>query len=812
MKISYNWLNQYIDLNESPEEVSELLTSIGLEVEGIEHFESVRGGLKGLVVGEVMEKWQHPNADRLSCTKVDVGRSDLLSIVCGAPNVAKGQKVIVATVGATLYPTAGDPFEIKKSKIRGEVSEGMICAEDEIGTGGSHDGILILDASIKVGTVASELFNIEFDTVFEIGLTPNRADAASHYGVARDLKAVLAQRKGRKIELCRPSLDGFNPTKKDRIIPVRVENKEACPRYVGVTISGLTVTSSPSWLQNKLKAIGVRPINNVVDVTNYINHAFGQPLHAFDAAAIDGNEVVVRTATQGSKFTTLDDEERELNENDLMICNANEAMCIAGVFGGAKSGVSESTKTVFLESAYFNPVWVRKTAKRHAIHSDASFRFERGIDPNNTAYAARLAAQMIAELGGGYISSDVSDTHPDKVDDFEVIYRVDKANAFIGHEIPVEDIETILNGLDIRISEKNESVWKLSVPPFKVDVTREADVIEEILRIYGYDAIPFSSQIKSSIGDIKPPASTLARKATTELLVGNGFLECMSNSMIDEACTSLSKEWDENDIVRVNNPLSSEMGIMRPAMVFTALQNAAYNINRQQLNIKQFEFGNIYRQSEKGFFEEERLGVVVCGAQISDSWRMQELSADWYFLKATLEQILRRLGIDGSKLKAEPTKNDWFSFGMDWKSGDKVVVSGGQVSTSMKKAFDIKQKEVYYVEVRWAQLVKLRQESISIGELPKYPSVRRDLALLVDQVIEYSQLEVLAYQTERKLLKNVNLFDVYEGKGLQEGKKSYALSFSLRDENKTLTDEEVDKVMSRLLERFKREVGAELRG
>ena len=812
MKISYNWLSQYIHLDESPAEVSELLTSIGLEVEGEESFESLKGGLKGLVVGKVIEKWQHPNADRLSCTKVDVGSGELLPIVCGAPNVAEGQKVIVATVGTMLYPEGGDPFEIKKSKIRGEVSLGMICAEDEIGVGQSHDGIMILPEETSIGTSAAKIFKIETDTIFEIGLTPNRADAASHFGVARDLKAVLAHRKGKKIELCRPSVEGFAAANTDLTIPVSVENEEACPRYVGVTISGLTISSSPDWLQIKLKAVGVRPINNVVDVTNYINHAFGQPLHALDADKIDGNKVVVKTLANGSTFTTLDDEERKLNENDLMICNKNEGMCIAGVFGGAKSGVTNSTTKVFLESAYFNPVWVRKTAKRHAIHSDASFRFERGIDPNNTVYAAKLAATMIAEIAGGEISSNLSDTHPEAFPNFEVTYRIDKANAFIGHEILDSDTRRILEGLDIEVLEQNGNNWLLSIPPFKVDVTREADVIEEVLRIYGYDAIPFTSQIKSSIGDIKPPATALAKKAITELLVGNGFLECMSNSMVDEKYAALSSEWQPTQVVHVNNPLSSEMGIMRPAMVFSVLQSAAYNLNRQQYNLKQFEFGNIYREKDTGFFEEQRLGIAVSGNQISDSWRLADTPADWSFLRGTLEQIIHRLGINVGKLKSEETTNDWFEYGMDWKLGEKVVISGGQISSEMKKAFEIKQKDVFYIEIRWSDLVRLRKESISIGDLPKYPAVRRDLALLVDQAVNYAELERLAYQTERKLLKAVNLFDVYEGKGLPAGKKSYALAFSLRDENKTLTDKEVDKTMNRLLERFKREVGAELRG
>lgn len=811
MKISYNWLSQYIQLEESPEEIAELLTSIGLEVEGLETFESLPGGLKGLVVGEVKEKWQHPNADRLSCTKVDVGSGELLSIVCGAPNVAAGQKVIVATVGAKLYPSEGEPFEIKKAKIRGESSTGMICAEDEIGVGESHDGIMVLPEDTKVGIPANELFEVETDHVFEIGLTPNRADAASHYGVARDLKAALIHRKGKKAVLCRPSVQPVSLAHPPLSIPVKVENADACPRYVGVTISDITVQPSPAWLQNKLKAVGVRPINNVVDVTNYINHAFGQPLHAFDVAKIEGNEVVVRTMPAKTIFTTLDEEERELDANDLMICNANNGMCIAGVFGGITSGVTESTTAVFLESAYFNPVWVRKTAKRHGLHTDASFRFERGIDPNNTAYAAQIAAQMIAELGGGQISSELSDTHPGDFPPFEVSYRTDKANAFIGLDIAEQDTERILNGLEIEVMEKKDTNWKLSVPPFKVDVTREADVIEEVLRIYGYDAVPFTSQIKSTVKDMKPSESTLAREAINQLLIGNGFLECMSNSMVDQRYGALSKEWPEDAMVQLNNPLSSEMGIMRPALIFSALQSASYNLNRQQTNLKLFEFGNIYRSTQEGFFEEERLSITVSGQQISDSWRLPDTPADWYFLKGTLEQVLTRLGINTDKLSAVETTNDWFSYGMDWKQGDKIIITAGMVAPHLKKAFDIK-REVCCIELRWADLVRMRQQTINIGELPKYPEVRRDLALLVDKAIQYASLEKLAYQTERKLLKHVTLFDVYEGKGLPSGKKSYALAFSIRDEHKTLTDKEVDKVMHKLTERFKREVGAELRG
>jgi len=810
MKISYNWLSQYLQLEESPEEISALLTSIGLEVEGLEKFESLKGGLKGLLVGEVKEKWQHPNADKLSCTKVDVGSGELLSIVCGAPNVAAGQKVIVATVGTMLPTPDGGEFEIKKAKIRGEASEGMICAEDEIGVGESHDGIMVLPAETAIGTQAAKLFKVETDYVFEIGLTPNRADAASHFGVARDLKAALAHRKGKVVELTKPSVGAFNPANNERFIPVEVENKDACPRYVSVTISNVTVQPSPSWLQNRLRAIGVRPINNVVDITNYINHAFGQPLHAFDADKIAGNKVLVKTLPAKTKFTTLDDVERELHQDDLMICNASEPMCIAGVFGGAKSGVTEKTNTIFLESAYFNPVSIRKSAKRHALNTDASFRFERGIDPNITAYAAKLAATMIAEMGEGTISSQLADTHTETFADFNFTFRPSKANSLIGAEIPFDVMEGILTNLEMKVSEKAGDVWHLNVPPFKVDVTREADVIEEILRIYGYDEVPVSSKVLSTIKDLKPTETAMAKEAITKQLVSNGFLECMTNSMTDGKYATYSEEWDESEIVLINNPLSSELGIMRPAMVFSGLENAAYNLNRQQSNLKLFEFGNVYRVKGEAFKEELRLSITVSGQAISDKWRVANVDADWYELKAAFEQILTRLGIDSSKLKSAETETDWFKYGLDYKKGDKVIASGGAVSDSLKKKFDIK-KEVFYLEIRWAELVKMRQREINIGQLPKYPEVRRDLALLVDEAIEYSKLEELAFQTERKLLKSVSLFDVYQGKGMPEGKKSYALAFSLRDENKTLTDQEVDKTMKRLFERFNREVGAELR-
>lgn len=811
MKISYNWLRQFIPLEESPEEVGELLTSVGLEVEGIEKFESVKGGLAGLVVGEVMEKTAHPNADKLSCTKVDIGTGELLPIVCGAPNVAKGQKVIVAPVGTVLHTTGGESFEIKNAKIRGEESRGMICAEDEIGLGESHEGILVLPSDTPVGTAVSELFQVETDAVLEIGLTPNRADAASHLGVARDLRAVLRQRRGKNLELQKPHVGSLKVSEPTRVVPVEVADSDACPRYVGVTISGLKVGPSPAWLQNRLRAIGVRPINNIVDVTNYVNHGLGQPLHAFDADKIDGGKVVIRTAAAGTRFTTLDGVERTLHADDLMICSATAPMCIAGVFGGLTSGVTDDTTSIFLESAYFNPVWVRKTAKRHALHTDASFRFERGIDPNITAYAAQYAAMLIAEVGGGYISSGLSDTHPQPFAPFAASYRIGKANAFIGLDIPTHTTEQILRDLEIEVSSRGTDTWQLRVPPFKVDVTREIDIIEEVLRIYGYDEVPFTGKMRSTITDMKPKVAALAREAVCQLLMANGFLECMSNSMVDERYGSISREWPEDAVVHLNNPLSSEMGIMRPALVFSALQNAAYNINRQQVNLKLFEFGNIYRNAGEGFHEEERLGILVSGQQVMNSWRMPHTPADWYFLKGTLEQVWQRLGIKTSKLSVSESANDWFEYGMDWAVDGQVVISAGAVSAAMKKHFDIK-RDVFYLELRWEALVRLRDEKISVGELPKYPEVRRDLALLIDKAIQYETLERLAYQSERKLLKKVQLFDVYEGKGLPEGKKSYALAFSLQDTQKTLTDEEVEKTINRLMERFKREIGAELRG
>lgn len=810
MRISHQILSQFIHLEESPEEVAELLTSVGLEVEGIENFESVKGGLKGLVVGEVMEVTKHPDADKLNCTKVDIGEPEWKAIVCGASNVAVGQKVVVATVGTQLWDKNGGSFEIKKAKIRGAISEGMICAEDEIGLGDAHDGIMVLPPETKVGKALSEVFPVVTDTVYEIGLTPNRADAASHYGVARDLKAVLAHRKGRNIALCKPAVDDLQVASESNRIEVEVKSPEACPRYVGVSVTGVKVSPSPAWLQHFLLAIGVRPINNIVDITNYINHAFGQPLHAFDEDKIQGNKVIVQCLPRDSKFITLDDEERSLHEDDLMICDNEKGLCIAGVFGGKSSGVTEKTSNVFLESAYFNPVSVRKTAKRHGLSTDASFRFERGIDPNNTMYAAKLAAKMMVEIAGGSISSGFSDTHPENFESFSVDYRPAYVNALIGMQLSDDKVKNILAALEIDVDDSNSASWKLSVPPYKVDVMREIDVVEEVLRIYGYDEVPVSTKVLSTIKDMRPTITSQAKEAVTKLLAANGFLECMSNSMTDQHYASFSNSWADKEVVRLNNPLSSELGIMRPTLLFSALQNASYNINRQQYNLRLFEFGNIYRIGAGAFYEEERLSITVSGLAISDHWRSPDLDADWFELKAAFESILVRLGIGLSALSALPTKEDWLSYGMDWIANGKKIASGGCIAETLAKKFEIK-RSVYVIEIAWADLVALRKGEISVGHLPKFPEVRRDLALLLDEAAAYEQVEKIAFQTERKLLKSVRLFDVYQGKGLPEGKKSYGVAFSLRDDEKTLTDQEVETVMQKLVKRFQSELGAELR-
>jgi phenylalanyl-tRNA synthetase beta chain len=815
MNISYNWLKEYLKLDIDVNEASELLTGGGLEVEKVIPFSAIEGGLEGLVIGEVLSKEKHPDADRLNCTKVNVGIGEPLDIVCGAPNVEAGQKVVVAVVGAKLYPSEGEPFDIKKSKIRGQVSEGMICAEDEIGLGIGHDGIMVLPADAKVGTLATEYFDIENDFTIEIGLTPNRADAMSHIGVARDLRAIIREIKGghENLKLEWPDVMGYSADLKENPIAVDVQDTEAAPRYVGLYIQGIEVKPSPAWLQNRLKAIGSRPINNVVDVTNFVLHEMGQPLHAFDADKIKDNKVVVRSAKSGEKFTTLDEVERDLNENDLMICNASDGMCIAGVFGGLNSGVTERTKNVFLESAYFNPVTIRKTAKRHGLNTDASFRFERGIDPETVVLAAKRAALLIQELAGGKLSV-ITDIYPNPIPHQKVEVKFANINRLIGQDIPKETVLSILDDLGIYVEKKNDEGLKLSVPSFKNDVTREADIIEEVLRVYGYDRIKGSGQLRVPLiaSDKKSPEQL--RNLVSDALTAQGFNEIMNNSLtkatyMDTHFTEIGKSK-----VDILNPLSNDLNAMRQTLLFGGLESLLRNIRHQNPNCKFYEFGNLYGMSgkEKWPYEEHSaLGLFMTGRWQKERWNATAGNATFHHIHGAVKLILRRLGI--SAQLQDVTDKKTFNYGMEFQTKDgHLLVNFGSVNSDILESFDIEQ-EVFFASFNWNRILKLSAlNEFEVTELSKYPSVRRDLALLVDKSVKYGRLEELAYQTERKLLKEVDLFDVYEGKGVPEGKRSYALSFILQDANSTLNDKTIDKTMGRLQQRFEREVGAELRG
>mgnify|MGYP006141642177 CR=1 FL=1 len=806
MNISYNWLKQYLNIDLDTETVSKLLTDTGLEVEGIETVESIKGGLQGIVIGEVLTKSQHPNADRLSVTTVDVGGETPLHIVCGAPNVAAGQKVPVATIGAVMY-SGEDSFKIKKGKIRGEVSEGMICAEDELGLGEGHDGIMVLDTAAKVGTPASEYFKIENDTVFEIGLTPNRSDAMSHLGVARDLMTVL-KLKGEKVAVERPSVDSFQVNNTDLSIAIEVKDSAACPRYAGVSISGIKVAPSPEWLQKRLTAIGLTPINNVVDITNYVLHETGQPLHAFDVAAIEGNKVIVQQLADKSKFTTLDEVERELSAEDLMICNGQEGMCIAGVFGGIKSGVTDSTTQVFLESAYFNPVSVRKTAKRHGLSTDASFRFERSVDPNLVIYALKRAALLIQEIAGGNISSEITDLYPNPIQNFEVSLAYSKVDSLIGEKIDRKVIQSILTDLEIEIVKSTEEGLELSIPPFRADVQRPEDVIEEILRIYGYNTITIPSQVRSSLSYADKPDAERLQNMVSDLLSSKGFNECMNNSLTKASHTALIEELSSNHQVELLNPLSQDLNGMRQSLLFSGLENIAYNNNRKNSDLKLYEFGKTYHKYQE-YTENRKLILLACGRQKGESWNTGNNTVDFFWLKEQVEHILIRLGI--SKLKGKASTVSYLSNGQTYSVKKKAVATFGSVSKKMRKAFDVK-TEVLYAEFNWDTILELCKVSKTAYQpIAKFPSVRRDLALLLDKSVAFKTLQSLANQCENQLLKEVNLFDVYEGDNLPEGKKSYALSFILQDEHKTLTDKHIDKVMDKLMKAFQEKAGAEIR-
>ena len=808
MKISYNWLKQFIKIDWEAEKTGELLTNLGLEVEGITSFETVKGGLKGVVVGKVLTCEKHSNADRLKITTVDIGREQPLKIVCGAQNIAANQKVAVATIGTVLFPENGESFEIKKGNIRGEVSEGMICAEDELGLGSSHEGIMILDADTKIGTPLSKLFEIENDQIFEIGLTPNRADAMSHWGVARDLKAGLQQVE-KKVEIFTPSNANFRVDNRTHKIDVEVVDKKLAPRYCGVTISGITVTDSPIWIQNRLKAIGIKPKNNIVDITNYVLHELGQPLHAFDSSKIAGNKIIVKTVTAGTKFTTLDEIERELHSEDLMICDAEKPLCMAGVFGGLTSGVTQTTTSIFLESAYFDPISIRKTAKRHGLSTDASFRFERGIDPKITEYALMRAAQLIKESAGGEITSDVSDFYPKKIEDFQIVLPYEKVTQIIGAEIPKEVIKNILTSLEIKVTSVTDAGLGLLVPSYRNDVTRDIDVIEEILRVYGYNNIAFTEKLNTSISKTANVEDYKVQNKTAALLNSFGFYEMMANSLSSIKHNSLTQLIDQNEQVKMINPLSQDLSVMRQEMLISALEAVSYNLNRKKSDIKLFEYGKTYRKIEGAYKESKHLSIVVSGNKAKNSWNQPEQKSDFFYLKGIVDAVLERLGII---TKVDVTETDSaFSEGITYTSKNKKVVSFGIVKKLFIKHFDI-DAEVLYACFDWDYVLQLLESNkIIFKEISKYPIVKRDFALLLDNNISFQQVYNVALATDNKLLKDMTLFDVYEGKNLPEGKKSYAVSFTIADEKKTLTDSQVDKLMKQLQSGFERELGAKLR-
>lgn len=808
MRISYNWLKQFIKLDWTSEETSALLTDLGLEVEGVDKYESLKGGLKGIVVGHVLTCVQHPNADRLRVTTVDLGDGNPpVQIVCGAPNVAAGQKVAVATIGTILYDKEGNAFQIKKGKIRGEESHGMICAEDELGLGESHDGIMVLKEDLAPGTPAAKLFNIENDEVFEIGLTPNRADAMSHLGVARDLRAGLTQ-KNVHTEFITPSVSNFRVDKRVFKVDIKVEDNKLAPRYCGVTISGVTVKPSPAWLQNRLKAIGITPKNNIVDVTNYVMHELGQPLHAFDGAKIKGQKIIIKTVEAGTKFTTLDDVERTLHEEDLMICDEKGPLCIAGVLGGKDSGVSDTTSSIFLESAYFNPVSVRKTAKRHGINTDASFRFERGIDPTITQYALKRAAILIQETAGGEITSDAEDIYPKKIEDFSVFVSFDNVTRVIGQELPKETIKKILVSLDIKISTMSEKGVGLVIPAYRVDVTREIDVIEEILRVYGYNNISFTQKLNASIANSARTDDHKLQNIAAAQLTALGFNEMMANSLTTPDYVALSENLKEEFNVLMLNPLSSDLSAMRQSLLFSALEAVSFNINRRRSDLKLFEFGKSYHKLPGNYEEKKHLTLTVTGNRLAESWTQPQKGSDFFMFKGYVTAILARLGLDN--VKTQPLENDVFAEGIAFYIGNEVLVELGTIRKPVLKHFDIKQ-DVLFADFNWSVVTKLVSGKIKYTEISKFPEVRRDLALLVDNGISFEEIYNIARQSEKSLLKDISLFDVYEGKNLPEGKKSYAVSFVLQDSSKTLTDEQIDKIIGKIKQNLEKQAGATLR-
>lgn len=820
MNISYNWLKEYVNFDLTPDEVAAALTSIGLETGDVEEVQSIKGGLEGLVIGEVLTCEPHPNSDHMHITTVNLGQGDPVQIVCGAANVAAGQKVVVATLGTKLYD--GDEcFTIKKSKLRGVESNGMICAEDEIGIGTSHEGIIVLPEDVVPGTLAKDYYNIKSDYVLEVDITPNRSDACSHYGVARDLYAWLIQ-NGRQATLKRPSADAFKVDNHDMNIDIVVENTEACPRYAGVAIKNVTVKESPEWLQNKLRLIGVRPINNIVDITNYILHAYGQPMHCFDADKIKGGKIVVKTCPEGTKFVTLDEVERKLSDRDLMICNAEEPMCIAGVFGGLDSGTTETTKDVFLESAYFHPSWVRKTARRHGLSTDSSFRFERGIEPNGTIYALKEAALLVKELAGGEIASEIKDNYSAPIADFPVELSYEYTNALIGKVIPAETIKSIVTSLEMKITDETPEGLSLLVPAYRVDVQRPCDVVEDILRIYGYNNVEIPTSVKSSLsvkGDVDK--SVKLQNLVSEQLVGCGFNEIMNNSLTAATYYEGLETYKPENLVQLMNPLSNDLNVMRATLLFGGLESIQHNANRKNADLKFFEFGNCYhfnaekRNPEKvlaAYSEELHLGLWITGKRVSNSWAHPDENTSVYELKAYVLNIFRRLGVNFGGLVFGNLTDDIYSVAISVHTrGGKLLATFGVLHKKIQKAFDI-DNEVYYADLNWKELMKaIKNNTVAYKEISKFPAVKRDLALLIDKKVQFAEIEKIAYETDKKLLKSVELFDVYEGKNLEAGKKSYAVSFMLQDENATLNDKQIDKVMQKLIANLQNKLDAKLR-
>ena len=820
MNVSYNWLKRYLDTDLSAERMAEILTELGLEVEEFEKIETIKGGLKGVVVGEVLTCEDHPDSDHLHITTVDVGAEAPLQIVCGAANCRKGLKVMCATVGAVLYPIdSEEEFKIKRSKIRGVESLGMLCAEDELGIGRNHEGIMELPAEAVVGTPAKEYLHIADDYLIGIGLTPNRVDAASHIGVARDIAAYLKSR-GERVEFKLPSVDGFKVDDTSRTIEVEVVNAEAAPRYAGITVSDCKIAPSPEWMQNELRAAGINPKNNLVDITNYVLFELGQPLHAFDADKIEGGKVVVRSASEGEKFVTLDGVERTLTANDLMICSAERPMCIAGVYGGQNSGISDETVNVFIESAYFHPVWVRKTAKRFGLNTDASFRFERGVDPNIQVYALKRAAMLMQELAGGRITSEIIDINPKPAQHFEFEFSLERARKLIGKDIPEETFMTILEALDVEVRGREGEVLSVAVPPYRVDVQREADLIEDVLRVYGYNNIEISDHVNSTLSYAPKPNKSRLQNMAADYLSANGYTEIMSNSLTKssyyEGCTTFPAE----RCVRILNPLSQDLNVMRQTLLFNALEAVELNVNRRNGNLKMYEVGNCYffdaakaeEENALAKYEEGmRMGITVTGLATQLSWNSKAEGASFFTLRAMVEKLLKRFGIDLYTLQCESLESDLYADAIVFKQGPKEVLRMGVVSPIVRKKFDIKQ-DVCYAEIDFDQLVKMTKKSkVQFKELSKFPEVKRDLALLVNKSVTFSQLRSIAFATEKKLLKSVSLFDVYEGDKLPEGKKSYALSFILEDKTQTLTDKQIERTMANIQTQLEQKTGAEIR-